>query len=361
MRKSGSLVAAMRRTATVAALTLAVAGAFVDAAAAAPVKLPEASQKATVRQTIGLTDITVSYHRPLVKGRVIWGGLEPWGEVWRAGANENTTISFSDDVTVDGQPLPAGTYGLHMIPKQDEWTVIFSKNSTSWGSYFYEPAEDALRIQVKPVPIDMREALTYDFDDPKEDAVTVALKWEKVSIPFKVGVDVKKTVVANVQRQMRSLPAFSWDGPESAAVWCVDNGVNLDQALTWIDRSIQAEERFENLQTKSRLLEKMGKGADAQQAMARAVDKANAQQLHFYGRQLLTDGKTAEALRIFQLNHQKNPDVWFVSAGLARGYAASGDTANAVKSMKEALAKAPEAQKAQVQGLLTKLEKGEKI
>jgi predicted Zn-dependent protease len=160
---------------------------------------------------------------------------------------------------------------------------------------------------------------------------------------------------------MRSLPAFSWDGPESAAAWCVDNGVNLEQALAWIDRSIQAEERFENLQTKSRILDKMGKGAEAQQAMARAVDKANAQQLHFYGRQLLTEGKTQEALRIFKMNYQKNPGVWFVSSGLARGYAAAGDMPNAVKSMKEALAKAPDEQKAQVQGLLQKLEKGEKI
>jgi FimV-like protein len=359
MRKSGSLIAPTAVVAGVVALALLLLQA--GGATAEPVKLPEASQKAVVSQTIGLTDITVSYHRPLARGRAIWGGLVPWGEVWRAGANENTTISFSDDVTIDGHPLPAGTYGLHTLPKQDEWTVIFSKNSTSWGSYFYDPAEDALRIQVKPVPAEMHEALTYEFDDPKDDAVMVALKWEKLAVPFQVGVDVKKTVLADVQRQMRSHPAFTWDGLESAAGWCADNDVNLEQALNWVDRSIRAEEHFENLATKGRILEKMGKTAEAQTILARAIDKANAQQLYAHARQLLAEGNTEEALHIFKLNAQRNPDIWFVSAGLARGYAAMGDMTNAIKSMKEALAKAPDEQKAMVQGLLQKLEKGEKI
>src|SRR5438067_5240186 len=126
--------------------------------------LPRPSQHAVVTQRIGVTDITIKYHRPLVNDRKIWGGLVPYGQVWRAGANFNTMISFTDPVTIEGQPLAAGTYGLHMIPNADEWTIIFSKNSTSWGSFTYDQAEDALRVNVKPATGDMHNALTYDFD-----------------------------------------------------------------------------------------------------------------------------------------------------------------------------------------------------
>src|SRR5215813_5065221 len=122
--------------------------------------IPYQSQGAQVTQRIGITDVTIRYHRPLVKDRKVWGGLVPYGQVWRAGANINTTIAFSDPVTVEGQPLAAGTYGLHMIPNADEWTVIFSKNSTSWGSFTYDQAEDALRVNVKPRATEMHEALT---------------------------------------------------------------------------------------------------------------------------------------------------------------------------------------------------------
>jgi tetratricopeptide (TPR) repeat protein len=345
-----------------AAFALAAAGMLqAGLAAAQAVQLPEASQEASVSQRIGLTDIAIEYHRPLVKGRTVFGGLEPWDQVWRAGANENTTISFSTDVTVEGQPLPAGTYGLHMIPNQNEWTVIFSKDSTAWGSYFYDQAQDALRVKVKPATVEHHEALTFDFDDPKEDSVTVALKWDKVAVPFKVGVDLKKTVYASIQREMRSLPAFTWEGLQSAAEWAANNDVDLEQALRWADRSVQAEERFENLRTRSRILEKMGKTAEAKQAMARALEIGNVQQIHFYGRQLLQEGKNQEALAILKKNAEKHPDTWFTGTGLARAYAANGDYKSAVAHMKAALAKAPEDQKAQVQALLTRLEKGEKL
>src|SRR5437016_3791758 len=146
--------------------------------------LPRPSQHAVVTQRIGITDITLNYHRPLVNGRKIWGGLVPFGEVWRAGANENTTIEFSDPVSVEGQPLAKGIYGLHMIPTADSWTVIFSKMASAWGSYSYKQEEDALRVNVKPRPIEMEEALEYEFEDLKPDSATVTLKWEKLAVPF---------------------------------------------------------------------------------------------------------------------------------------------------------------------------------
>src|SRR5271155_2028876 len=158
--------------------------------------LPLQSQRAEVSQTIGITNVTISYHRPLAKDREVWGGLVPYGKVWRAGANQNTTITFSDPVTVEGQPLAKGTYGLHMIPNADQWTIIFSKNSTSWGSFTYDQAEDALRVTVKPKAADMRNALTYDFDDLHKDSAVVELQWEKIAVPFKVSVDVHDVVEA---------------------------------------------------------------------------------------------------------------------------------------------------------------------
>src|SRR6266446_4933574 len=138
--------------------------------------LPRQSQHAVVTQRIGITDITVNYHRPLVNDRKIWGSIVPYGQVWRAGANENTTIAFSDPVTIEGKPLPKGTYGLHMIPGEKEWTVIFSKNSTSWGSFTYDQAEDALRVTVKPQTAEFHDALTYDFDDLQPNSTTVTMR-----------------------------------------------------------------------------------------------------------------------------------------------------------------------------------------
>src|SRR5262245_21034472 len=142
--------------------------------------IPRVSQRGSVTQRIGLTNITINYHRPAVGGREIWGKVVPYGKVWRAGANENTTISFTDDVTVEGKALAGGTYGLHMIPDKDQWTIIFSKNSTSWGSFSYDEKEDALRVTTKPQPVEFREVLAYTFDEVKPDSTTAALRWEKL-------------------------------------------------------------------------------------------------------------------------------------------------------------------------------------
>jgi len=158
--------------------------------------LPRVSQHAKVTQRIGITEITIDYSRPLVNGRKIWGGLEAYGKVWRAGANENTTIEFSDPVRVEGKPLHQGTYGLHMIPGEKEWTVIFSKNHTSWGSYTYDSAEDALRVSVTPQASELHEALTYNFENPKPDSTVIAMRWEKIAVPFKVDLKVDEIVQA---------------------------------------------------------------------------------------------------------------------------------------------------------------------
>src|SRR3954470_15605312 len=191
-------------------------------------KLPDVSQQAAIKQRVGLTDITITYHRPLTNGRKIWGGLVPMGEVWRAGANENTTIEVSSDVTVEGKPLGKGIYGLHMIPTADTWTVIFSKMATAWGSYTYNQAEDALRVTVKPRPNEMEEALEYEFEDLKPESVTVTLKWEKLAVPFKIAATDDATL-ANIRGQMRGRAQYEWDSANQAANYCLTKKVNLDE------------------------------------------------------------------------------------------------------------------------------------
>jgi hypothetical protein len=323
--------------------------------------LPRASQHAVVSQRIGITDVSINYHRPLVNKRKIWGGIVPYGDVWRAGANENTTIAFSDPVSVEGKTLPKGSYGLHMIPGENEWTVIFSKNSTSWGSFTYDQKEDVLRVAVKPQPTEFHEALTYDFDDVKPDSSTVTLRWEKIAVPFKVAVNLNDVVQQSLNQQLRGLGQYTWFGWDDAATYLVDNKSNLDEALKYSNNSIQNEERYENLFTKSRVLEAMGRKDEANAAKNKALAKANALQLHTYARQLQNEGKQAEAFSIFRDNAKRNPDQWIVHVGLSRMYSAQGDFANASKEMNTAFTTAPDTQKQPLQALVKRLQAKEDI
>src|SRR5947209_16780363 len=226
--------------------------------------LPRQSQHAVVTQRIGITDITINYHRPLANGRQVWGKLVPYGQVWRAGANENTSITFTDPVTIEGQNLDKGTYGLHMIPGQDQWTVIFSKNSSAWGSFTYKQDEDALRVNVKPHTAEMHDALAYDFDDVKPDATVVTMRWEKVAVPFQVHVNVNDIVTASIHRQLYGLNQYYWEGWDDAAGYFLANKINLEEALKDEDTSIQNEERYDNLMNKSKILEAIGRTQDAE-------------------------------------------------------------------------------------------------
>lgn len=323
--------------------------------------LPRQSQKAEIVQRIGITDITIVYHRPLVDGRKIFGGLVPYGEVWRAGANENTTITFPNDVTIEGKPLAAGTYGLHMIPSEHEWTVIFSKMHTAWGSFSYKQDEDALRVTVKPQTADMHNALTYDFDQLKPDSAEVVMSWDKVAVPFTVAVDVPKVVEASLHNQMRGLSQYTWDGWDDAGTYLVDNKVDLEEALKYENNSIQNEDRYENEMTKSKILTAMGKTAEAQQAKDKALSLANAQQLYGYGRQLQREKKQEQAFAIYKEAAQKYPDNWLSHAGLARIACGDGNYPEATKQMEMALAGAPDGAKSGVQGLIKKLQAQQNI
>ena len=323
--------------------------------------LPNASPRAETVQTVGLTEISVNYHRPAVNDREIWGAVVPYDQVWRAGANENTLISFGSDVSIEGRPLTAGTYGLHMIPGTEEWQVIFSKDTTAWGSFSYDEEMDALRVGVKPQEAEFQERLFYTVDDLTNESATLNLRWEKIRVPLRVEVDTEAVTLASIREQLKGLSQFFWNGWNQAATYCVQNDINLEEALEWADNSIQAEERFENLSTKSQILEKTGKTAEAQEIMEQALEIGNAGQLHQYGRTLIGEDRIDEALEVFQRNAKQNPDAWFVGFGLARGYSAKGDYDQAVIHMKSSLEKAPEGQKAYVQGMIDRLENNEDI
>ncbi|HTW59419.1 MAG TPA: DUF2911 domain-containing protein [Terriglobales bacterium] len=323
--------------------------------------LPRQSQHALVTQRIGITDITVNYHRPLANGRQIWGKLVPYGKVWRAGANENTTITFTDPVTIEGQPLDKGTYGMHMIPGESEWTVIFSKDSQAWGSFSYKQEDDALRVTVKPQATEMHDALTYDFDDVKPDSTVVTMRWEKVAVPFKIEVKVNDIVTASIHRQMYGLNQYYWEGWDDAAGYFLANKINLDEALKDEDLSIENEERYDNLLNKSKILEAMGRTQDAEAVRVKALDKGSALQLYFYGRQLQGEKKQDAALAIYRSNAKKFPDYWTSHLGLARVYSAQGDFDNAVKEVKLSLVSAPDSNKANLENYVKRLQNKEDI
>jgi len=318
--------------------------------------LPLQSQRAQISQRIGITDITISYHRPLVNDRKVWDALVPYGKVWRAGANENTTITFSDPVQIEGKPLDKGTYGLHMIPAADEWTIIFSKNSTSWGAFTYDQAEDALRVTVKPKAADMHNALTYDFDQLQPNSAVAELEWEKIAVPFKVSVDVHDVVQASLKKQLRNLSQYTWMSWDDAANYLLTEKIAPDEALTFVNKSIENEDRYDNELTKSKVLTALNRKDEAATAQKKALDMATPLQIHLFARGLQGEKHNEEAFAIFRENAKKHPDQWFVHSGLARMYCSQGKFDDAAKEMKLALAGAPDNQKSYVDGLVKRLE-----
>ena len=340
------------------------------------------NKKAWVGERIGLTDVTVQYHRPGVKGREgkIWGDLVHMGFTdlgfgssksapWRAGANENTVIEFSTDVKIEGQPLAAGKYGFFVAYDANEPTVIFSKNSSSWGSYFYNDKEDALRVKVKPVTTDKSvEWLKYEFMDQKENSATLALQWEKMMIPVKIEVDYINTQLQVFRNELRSDKMFNpgWQSFIQAARFTLDRGVALEEGLKWADQAISepfvGQANFVTLSTKADILSKLGRNAEADTIMKKALPMGNMQEVHNYGRRLLQQKKPKEALAVFKMNHDKNPNQFTTLMGLTRGYSANADYKNALKYANMALPKAPNDQnKKFVQDAIEKLGKGQDI
>ena len=371
-------------------LTLTLLLTFASSAMAQPnVVVPPAgaNQHSVVTQYMGMVSVTIDYNSPDVhapngddrRGK-IWGQLVPYGFTdlgfgngnpgpWRVGANENTTMTVSHDVEVQGKPLPAGTYGLHMAAGEEEWTIIFSNNSTAWGSFFYDQAEDALRVTATPEKAPYREWLSFDFIDRQLDSTTVALQWEDLQVPFTITVpDIKALYVEKMRQDLQNAAGFSWMGWNTAATYCLNNDVNLEEALTWAETAVSSPffglRGFTTLSTKAQILAKLGRDEESAAVMQEAIEDpaTTVFQIHGYGRQLITQGEKERALEIFQYNAERFPDTWPINVGLARGYSAVGQYDKALAHAKLAHAKAPdELNRNGLADSIAKLEKGEDI
>jgi hypothetical protein len=356
--------------------------------AAAQVTSPPSgdNQKSSVSQWIGLVKVTIDYNSPNVTGPngedrkgKIWGGVVHYGFIdqgfgtskaapWRAGANQNTTITFSHDVVIGGQKIQAGTYGLLLdVEKDGPWNWILSKDSGNWGSYFYDAKNDVVRIAATPQDCEYTEWLTYSFSDRFPTSAVAYLQWENKRIGFKVEVPNTAEIYVNKMRDdlRGSTTGFSYQGWVQAAQYCVQNKINLEEALQWAENAVSGtfvgQENFVTLSTKASVLTALGRNEESEATMKKAINhpSASVSDIHQYGRSLLAAGQTAKAMEVFQFNAKKNPQEKFTpNVGLARGYTALGDKKNAIKYWELAIKNLPEnqlANKAFYEGELKKL------
>lgn len=371
----------MKRGLTISALCAVLQLALTPLTQAQLTTLPNGGNKhATVSEQVGLTDITINYNRPHVKGREghVWGELIPVGYTdqgfgtskaapWRAGANENTTIEFSTDVKIEGQDLPAGKYGFFVAWDPASPTIIFSRNSSSWGSFFYDPKEDVLQVKVKAIPLDKSvEWLKYEFMDEKENSAVIALEWEKVMIPFTVQVDYIKNQLEAFRRELRDNKGFSWQSLNQAAQFCARYNTNLEEGLAWANASVSgtffSEKNFTTLSTKAQILKLMGRQAEADATMKEALPIATVAEVHQYGRLLLTEKKPQEAFAVFKMNYDKHPNEFTTNMGMARGYSALGEYKKALEYMQKAQPQAPDnGNKGAIEKMIPQLQAGKDI
>lgn len=339
------------------------------------------TKKATVSEQVGLTQVTITYHRPAVKGRggKIWGGVVHKGFIdqgfgngkpapWRAGANENTIIEFDSDVKVEDQILPKGRYGLFIAYDPTESTVIFSKRSDAWGSFFYDEREDALRVKVKPQPIERSvENLKYEFSNQTPNSAVIALAWEKLSIPFKVEVDHLKQQFDAFVAESQNPRGFTPQGLNIAAGWCLQNDYQLEKGLEWATLATGSKfpgdpTSFPALSTRAAILDKLGRSDEAAAIIKSALPFGSMVELQQFGRQLLAAKKPQAALEVFRFNHDKNPNQFITLTGMARALSANGGYAEALEFANKALPLAPnDANKQAVQAMIEKLKAGKDI
>ena len=332
--------------------------------------------RATISEEVGITSITLKYSRPDVNKREgkIWGTVVPWGFAspnlvtnkndmpWRAGANENTIISFEHDVLLEGKPVKAGTYGLHIAAWPDSVLLILSRQSESWGSFYYNEKDDALRVTVKPMMLDKSvEYLKYEFVEHKEKYCVIALQWEKWSIPFKVDVDVENIVIARLRDQVTSQRGFNSNNMLAAAQYCLTRNINLEEALVWSIRAA-GQKSFPSLNNLNTAYTKLNRLNEADSVMQEALLFANANQYMGSGRSLITAKRADKAMEIFLASQKKFGDVYAVNAGLMSGYSAKGDYKKAVSFAEKALAQAPnDAAKKTMEANIAKLKEGKDV
>jgi hypothetical protein len=371
----------MQKGLTIGILMLLFQSGYLSPAHAQLTTIPDGGNKrAAVSEWVGVTNVTITYNRPGVKGREgqIWGKLVAAGYIdqgygtsksapWRAGANENTTIEFNTDVKIEGQDLPAGKYALFIAYDPAECTVIFSRNATSWGSFFYDPKENALQVKVKPVPLDNSvEWLRYTFKDEKESSATILLEWEKLSIPFKIETDYIRTQLASFRRELRSEKGFPWNAWVTAAQFCIQHNTNLDEALEWASTAVSGtfigQKNFQTLSTRAQVLALQGKNAEADAVMKEALPMGQVADVHQYARQLLGQKRSKDAFDAFKLNYDKHPNEFTTNMGMARAWSAMGDYKRSLTFLQKAELQVPDAgNKANIDKFLKMLQEGKDI
>lgn len=349
---------------------------------------PGGNQRSIVTQYLGLVSVTIDYHAPDVtapngddrRGQ-IWGQLVPWGIApnpffpgfgtaqempWRTGANEATTITFSHDVTIEGQPLAAGTYALFMAPGEDRWQVFFNRNHAAWGSFFYDPELDALKVEVKPEATDFfREWLTFEFADRQLDTAQAVMHWENLRVPFRISVPDSATLYHQAMtRELTGAVGFNFQNWMQASQWAAQHERYHEDAVTWADAAITANTSFQTLANKAQILNQIGRNDEASAAIDQAIEHptANVVQVHMLARGLQAQGDLAGANVIFRKNYEKHPGQWPVDFGMARVHAQEGNFEKALEHARIAKERAPAGPQLQnLETQIERLEKGENI
>ena len=340
----------------------------------------DGNKNASVSENIGITTVKIEYSRPQVNGREgkIWGSVVQYGFAdlhygtskaapWRAGANENTTIEFSTDVSIEGKPIPAGKYGFFIAMGADKATLVFSKFNTAWGSFYYDPKDDALRVEAPVQKLNESvERLKYEFGEQTENAAVVSLQWEKVKIPFKISVDLQKVQIESFRKEFNSGIFYRyWQNMHTAADYCLVNNINLEEGLSWADRSINTyfgEANFLTLSTYAGLLEKFNRDKEADSLMKKALPMATPLQLLMYGSSLNKMKKHQEAFNIFKMSYDKNPKENYTYLGMVMGCYFLENKKEAIKYAEQGKEKTPDSNwKSYFDSLINDMNAGKEI
>lgn len=334
-------------------------------------KIPQPSPKVTETQRLGVTDITIEYSSPATRGRDVWNTvINSYGDpnlAWRAGANMNTRITFSTDVSINGEPIQAGSYGFHIDADGDNHTLMFAHHDNQWGSYYLDRDNHVTRsITAKAVSCPASEQLDYEFINRTDSTVVVALEWGEKRIPFTVEVDLNKTVIESFQYELLGINTYRWEAWNDAARWCLNRNTHLEQALEWVDRSINggyngfaANKNITNMTTKAQILSALGKKSDLEGTIEEMVSmEMNAGQTNGFTIFLLRLGKPKPALEVLNPAVKKYPEAWFLKLNLALSHYFLDNKKAALKQLNATLGDTPENFQPRMKEIIAEVENG---
>lgn len=333
---------------------------------------PQSSPEVIESQKLGVTKITVSYSSPALRERDVWNnpGIIPQKGnpiAWRAGANLATTIDFTTDVKIEGQELKAGTYAFYIIPNDDTYTLLFAHNYQQWGSYYLDIEKDiSIKVNVNSVSCTKTEYLDYEFMDRTENSLVIGLEWDEKRIPFKVEVDLNKTVVESLRKELRGINTNRWQAWHDASIWCLNHDTNLEEALTWVNRSINGgyggfapHRGIRNLTTRINLLIKLNKTEDLDEAIKDASDIISEDwHVNYLLTPLMTNKLYKEAVNLSNDKLKDFPETWYIYMDKGMAHYFLNDKKNALRTLKKGLSLAPEGRKGRLSQIIQEIEAG---